>query len=45
MMRIVVVITEPVNFPLSVSPGNEMGDRTRQRKKSLTSERIKPTTL
>ena len=31
-------------FPQSVSPRKEMGDRTRQRKKSLTSAGIEPTT-
>ena len=32
-----------MNFPLSVSPSKEMGDRTRQRKKSPTSPGIEPT--
>ena len=27
--------SEPMNFPLSVSPSKEMGDRTRRREKSL----------
>ena len=31
-----VVLSETMNFPLSVSPGKEMGDSTRQRKKSPT---------
>ena len=26
------VLSEPMNFPLSVSPSKEMGERTRQRK-------------
>ena len=33
-----------MNFPQSVSPSKEMGDRTRQRKRSLTSAGIEPTT-
>ena len=36
--------SEPMNFLLSVSPSKEMGNRTRQRKKSLTSAGIEPTT-
>ena len=34
-----------MNFPLSVSPSKEMGDRTRQRKKSPTSAGIEPLTF
>ena len=33
-----------MNFALSVSPSKEMGNRTRQRKKSPTSVRIEQTT-
>ena len=33
-----------MNFPLSVSASKEMGDRTRARKKSPTSEGIEPRT-
>ena len=36
--------SEPMNFPLSVSPSKEMGDRMRQRKTSPTSAGIEPTT-
>ena len=32
------------NFPQSVSPRKEMGDRTRQRKQFLTSAGLEPTT-
>ena len=35
--------SEPMNFPLSLSPSKEMGDSTGQRKKSLTSEGAEPT--
>ena len=28
----VVVLSQPMNFPLSVSPNKKMGDHTRQRK-------------
>ena len=35
--------SEPINFPLTVSPGKEMGHLTRQRKKSPTSARIERT--
>ena len=35
---------EPMDFPLSVRPSKEMGDRARQRKKYLTSTGIEPTT-
>ena len=33
----VVVLSEHMNFPLSVSPSKEMGEHTRKRKKSFTS--------
>ena len=33
----VKVLSEPMNFLLSVSPSKEMGDRKRQRKKRMTS--------
>ena len=36
--------SEPMNFPLSLSPRKEMGGNTGQRKKSLTSAGIEPTT-
>ena len=38
----VVVLSEPMNFPVSISPSKKMGDHTRQRKKSLTSVGIEP---
>ena len=31
----VVVPSEPMNFPLSVRPSKEMGDRSRQRKQTF----------
>ena len=40
----VKVLNEPINFLLSVSPSKEMGECMRQRKKSLTSAGIEPTT-
>ena len=40
----VVVLSEPLNFPLSVSPSKEMEDHTRQRKESPTSAGIEPRT-
>ena len=30
----VEVLNKPMNFPLSISPSKEMGDRMRQRKRS-----------
>ena len=40
----VKVLSEPMEFPLSVSPGKEMGDHTRQRKNSPNSAEIEHTT-
>ena len=39
----VKVLSEPMEIPLSVSPGKEMGDHTRQRKKSPNSAEIEHT--
>ena len=44
MAEYIKVLSEPMDFPLSVRPSEEMGDRTRQRNKSLTSAGIEPTT-
>ena len=36
--------SEPMNFPLSISPSKEMGNSMEQRKTSLISGRVEPST-